>query len=159
MAEIRLATASDAELLADQRRRMFADAGLADESGMQQMVTNFVPWVREKIEDGSYMGWLAEQDSRIVAGAGLWILEWPPHYLDPQPRRAYLLNFYVAPEARRQGLARKLLQLSVAEAKTRGVKVITLHASKFGKPLYEQHGFEVSNEMILRAAQMPDGCC
>ena len=60
------------------------------------------------------------------------------------------MNFYVAPEMRRRGLARELLALAVAEAKARGIKVVTLHASKFGKPLYEQNGFEMSNEMRLR---------
>jgi hypothetical protein len=30
------------------------------------------------------------------------------------------------------------------------MKVVSLHASTFGKPLYERNGFELSNEMILR---------
>jgi ribosomal protein S18 acetylase RimI-like enzyme len=77
-------------------------------------------------------------------------MEWPPHFMHSEPRRAYLLNFYVAPEMRRQGLARKLLALAVEEAKARGIKVVTLHASKFGKPVYEQYGFKMSNEMMLR---------
>jgi predicted acetyltransferase len=51
---------------------------------------------------------------------------------------------------RGRGLARALLALAVDEAKARGIKVVTLHASKFGKPLYEQNGFEMSNEMRLR---------
>jgi ribosomal protein S18 acetylase RimI-like enzyme len=129
---------------------MFADAGLASEDEMGPMVANFVPWVRAKLADGSYVGWLTEEDGRLVAGAGLWVMEWPPHFLDAEPRRAYLLNFYVAPEVRRRGLARELLGLAVAEARARGIKVVTLHASKFGKPLYEQTGFEMSNEMRLR---------
>jgi predicted acetyltransferase len=51
---------------------------------------------------------------------------------------------------RRQGLARKLLNLSLEEARARGVKVVTLAASKFGRPLYEQYGFKPTNEMLLR---------
>jgi GNAT superfamily N-acetyltransferase len=150
MANIRLATAADAETLGHQRVRMFADAGLADEERMAPMLVNFVSWVRAKLEDGSYVGWLAEEDGRTVAGAGFWVMEWPPHFLDEEPRRAYLLNFYVAPEMRRRGLARELLKMAVDEAKARGIKVVTLHASKFGKPVYEQNGFEMSNEMMLR---------
>lgn len=150
MAETRRATMADAEAIAEQRREMFADAGMADHATMASMVANFVPWVRAKIEDGSYAGWLTEEDGRIVAGAGLWVMEWPPHYLDAEPRRAYLLNFYVAPEMRGRGLARELLGLAVGEAKARGTKVVTLHASKFGKPLYERNGFAMSNEMMLR---------
>jgi predicted acetyltransferase len=78
------------------------------------------------------------------------MMEFPPNWMDAQPLRAYLLNFFVAPEMRRQGLARKLLNLSLEEARARGVKVVTLAASKFGRPLYEQYGFKPTNEMLLR---------
>ena len=149
MPQIRQATPADAEAIGQMRLRMFVDAGAANEQDMVTMVTNFVPWVRAKLEDGTYAGWLAEQDGELVAGAGLWEMEWPPHFLHDVPRRAYLLNFYVAPEMRRHGLARKLLALAKAEAKARGIEVVTLHASKYGKPLYEQEGFVMSNEMRL----------
>ena len=149
MAEIRRATAADAEAIAHMRMRMFVDAEVSTEAQMHTMVTNFVTWVRPKLEDGSYLGWLVDGAHRPVAGAGLWVMDGPPHVTDDQPQRGYLLNFYVAPEMRRQGLARRLLELAVAETKTRGIKMATLHASKFGKPLYEQHGFTMSNEMRL----------
>jgi GNAT superfamily N-acetyltransferase len=150
MVETRRATVSDAEAIGEQRLRMFEDAVLADEAAMGPMVAKFIPWVRAKLEDGSYVGWLTEEGGRLVAGAGLWIMDWPPHYMDAEPRRAYLLNFYVAPEMRGRGLARELLALAVAEAKSRRTRVVTLHASKFGKPLYERNGFQMSNEMMLR---------
>jgi hypothetical protein len=37
----------------------------------------------------------------------------------------------------------------VDEAKACNIKVVTLHASKFGKPVYEQGGFKTSTEMML----------
>jgi GNAT superfamily N-acetyltransferase len=150
MVEIRRATAADAEQIGRQRVCMFEDAGFSTEAKMGPMLAAFVAWVRPRLDDGSYAGWLAEDEGRMVAGAGLWVMDWPPHYLDPEPQRAYLLNFYVAPEMRRRGLAQRLLALAVNEAKARGIKVVTLHASKFGKPVYEQNGFEMSNEMMLR---------
>ena len=150
MPTIRVATPADAELLGEQRVRMFDDAGVSAEAAMGPMLANFIPWVRERIANGSYVGWLVDEEGRAVGGAGLWVMEWPPHFLDAEPRRAYLLNFYVAPEMRRRGLARQLLELAVAEAKARGIRVITLHASKFGRPVYEQFGFTAGNEMILR---------
>jgi GNAT superfamily N-acetyltransferase len=149
MSEIRLATVADAEAIAEQRLRMFADAGVAEEAAMGPMRANFIDWVRPRLEDGRYVGWLVEDEGRLVAGAGLWEMEWPPHFMDAQSRRAYLLNFYVVPAMRRQGLARKLLALAVAEAKARGIKVVTLHASRYGKPVYAQYGFKLSNEMML----------
>jgi GNAT superfamily N-acetyltransferase len=64
--------------------------------------------------------------------------------------RAYLLNFYVDPAFRGHGLAHALLKTAVGEARRRGIKVVSLHASRFGRPLYERNGFEATNEMILR---------
>src|ERR1017187_3193458 len=96
MAETRRATVSDAEAIGEQRVRMFVDDGVADRGNMAQMRANFVEWVRPKLEDGSYVGWLVEEDGRLVAGAGLWGMEGPPHFMDEDSRRTYLLNFYVA---------------------------------------------------------------
>jgi GNAT superfamily N-acetyltransferase len=155
MAQTRRATTEDAEIVTKQRNQMFIDAGLSNQAEMAPMLARFTPWVRGKLKDGSYVGWLTEEDGRVVAGAGLWVMEFPPHYLDEEPRRAYLLNFYVAPEMRGRGLARDLLALAVEEAKARGIAVITLHASRFGKPIYERNGFAMSNEMILLASGSP----
>ena len=147
--ETRLAIAADAELLGHQRHRMFVDSGQADDAQMQAVVAKFVPWVRRKLEDGSYVGWLVVKDGLPVAGGGMLLMDFPPHWRDAEPLRAYLLNFYVDPEFRGRGLAYGLLKTAVGEARRRGIKVVSLHASKFGKPLYARNGFEPSNEMIL----------
>lgn len=149
MFKTRLATVVDAELIAEQRRSMFVDAGQASDAGLSLMVENFVAWVRPRLSDGSYVGWIVEEGERVVSGAGMWLMDFPPHWMDAEPRRAYLLNFYVEPEFRGQGLAYALLKTAVEDARRRGIKVVSLHASKFGKPLYERNGFEPTNEMIL----------
>ena len=128
---------------------MFMDAEVPWTSAAEEMRKNFVPWVRVRIEDGSYIGWIVEEGGRAVGGAGLWVMDWPPHFLDAKPGRGYLLNFYVAPEMRRQGLARELLELSVAEASARGLRVVSLHASRYGRPVYEKFGFKAGDEMLI----------
>jgi GNAT superfamily N-acetyltransferase len=150
MFETRPATVADAELIARQRRSMFVDAGQAGEAELQTMLENFVAWLRPRLSDGSYVGWIVEEDSRAVAGAGMWLIDFPPHWMDAEPVRAYLLNFYVEPGFRGQGLAYKLLKTALDDARRRRIKVVSLHASSFGKPLYERNGFEPTNEMILR---------
>jgi len=126
------------------------DSGLAEGVALETMKANFVVWVRPRLQDGSYLGWLVQEGKRVVAGAGMWLMDFPPHWMDAIPLRAYLLNFYVEVEFRGHGLAYALLKTTVEDARRRGVKVVSLHASKFGKPLYERNGFELSNEMILR---------
>jgi GNAT superfamily N-acetyltransferase len=129
---------------------MFVDAGQAEDAKLQTMMENFVVWVRPRLSDGSYVGWLVEENGGVVAGAGMWLIDFPPHWMDAEPMRAYLLNFYVDPGFRGRGLAYDLLKTAVEEARRRGIKVVSLHASKFGKPLYERNGFEATNEMILQ---------
>lgn len=146
---IRPATVADAALIAAQRRAMFADAVSPTPPTLASMQAAFELWVRERLANDTYLGWIAEAAGLPIAGAGLWIMDFPPHFLDVQPARGYLLNFYVDPAYRGQGLARRLLDLSVTEGKRRGLRVLTLHASKFGRPVYERNGFRGNNEMIL----------
>jgi GNAT superfamily N-acetyltransferase len=149
MFETRAATAADAEQIAVHRRSMFVEMGQADDDRIQAMVEAFIPWVRERLADGRYLGWLVSDGEDVVAGGGMLLMDFAPHWRDPQPLRAYLLNFYVSPEARGKGIAYGLLKTAVAEARLRQIKVVTLHASRFGRPLYERNGFEASNEMML----------
>ncbi len=146
---IRPATVGDAALIATQRRAMYVDAVSPLPPTLDAMQAAFEPWVRERLANGIYRGWLGEADGVPIAGAGLWIMDFPPHFLDVQPARGYLLNFYVDPNYRGQGLARRLLDLCIAEAKHLNLRVLTLHASKFGRPVYERSGFRNNNEMIL----------
>jgi GNAT superfamily N-acetyltransferase len=155
MPTIRIATAADAGLIAEQRRQMFLDAGQTQVADMPELRTNFLAWVRPRLEDGTYLGWLVEEDGAVVGGAGMWLMDFPPHFMDPEPVRAYLLNFYVEPAFRGRGLAVALLRLTVAEAARRNIRVVTLHASKFGRPIYERNGFVDSNEMRLQLPQAP----
>jgi GNAT superfamily N-acetyltransferase len=150
MFETRLATEADAGLIAEQRAKMFEDAGQAAVAELQEMMANFVEWVQPRLRDGRYVGWIVEEDGRAVAGAGSWLMDFPPHWMDAAPVRAYLLNFYVEPAARGRGLAYSLLKSAVEDARRRGIKVVSLHASSFGKPLYERNGFEPTNEMMLK---------
>ncbi len=152
MPNIRRATVNDAEMITEHRHLMFADNKLATEARYAEMDAKFLPWVRERIADGRYVGLLLEDPAteQVVAAAGVFYMDFPPHYLDPEPVRAYLLNFYTCPEDRGQGHAKTLLTACLEECRSRGVHVITLHASKFGRPIYEAHGFKLHNEYVLR---------
>jgi ribosomal protein S18 acetylase RimI-like enzyme len=151
MLHIRSATAGDAALIASHRRAMFASMGHVDPAILETVRAASEPWTARMIEQGKYLGWITTQEGHPVASAGMLILDWPPHPLDPTGcSRAYLLNVYVEPEQRRRGLARTLLEICLAEARRRGIRVVSLHASREGAPLYQQLGFKTSNEMLLR---------
>lgn len=149
MLETRTATAADAKLITSHRRRMFVDAGRADNQVLDIMARNFEPWVAKAIEDGKYYGWLTLDGDRVVAGAGLMLLDWAPHPLDPRAtQRGYLLNVYVEPDYRRKKLASHLIELALAEARRRKIRVVALHSTEAGREMYETNGFRRTNEMF-----------
>jgi len=146
----REATVADAALISAHRRAMFLSMPNPDDAVLDRMSRAFEPWVRERLTDGRYLGWIVEDDGRVAGSAGMLLVDWPPHPFHPDTsQRAYLLNVFVEPEFRRQGLAHRLIEQCVAEAKRRGVRVVTLHASDAGRPVYEKLGFHSTSEMML----------
>jgi len=106
--------------------------------------------VREKMSAGEYLGWFAmAEDGSVAAGAGLWLMDWPPHMVGPGSRRGNILNVYTRPEFRRQGLARRLIETAIDWCRANGVRTVILYASDEGRPLYRALGFEASNEMRM----------
>lgn len=150
MPQIRRATLADAETISDQRLRMFIDAGHGHEYTLAPMIALFTAWVKPRLKDETYLGWIVEEDSRPVAGIGAWLMDYPPNFRDPAGIRAYLMNMYVAPEMRRRGFGRQLVEIALAETRSRGIKVTTLHATPLGRLLYEQCGFKPTSEMMLQ---------
>ena len=146
---IRAATVADAKLIGGQRRRMFIENGLIFQGNWEDFDRAFLAWIEPRLRDESYIGWLAEEAGQIIAGAGVWFMDWPPHYRHIQPTRGYLLNFYTAPAARGRGFAKSFISLAIDECRKRGIGVAVLHATQMGAPIYRQCGFETGNEMTF----------
>ena len=144
------AVVDDAGLITQHRKAMFADMQDAEAAVLDEMSRNFEPWVRRMIAEDKYAGWITMDGELPIGSAGLLILDWAPHFLDPRcNRRGYILNVFVEPEFRGRGIARALTLECMAEAKKRGIGVVALHASKKGRPVYERLGFKMSNEMLF----------
>jgi|SRR6476659_9559612 len=148
---LRQATLEDARTIAKHRRLMFRDMGYADEAALDAMMAKFLPWLEKKIASRDYLAWLAvTSDDLVVAGAGLWLMDWPPHMIGSSSRRGNILNVYTDPQFRRRGLAKRLMQTALEWCKTNQIDFVILHASKEGRRLYESLGFLDSNEMRLK---------
>ena len=148
---IRKATVDDIPIILHHRKAMFTDMGLDDLALIDAMEPPFVAWVSERIANDTYHGWLAvAPDGQVIGGAGLWVYEWIPSPLGPQVTRGYILNVYTEPGFRKQGIARRLVEEILAYCRARGLKIVLLHASEQGRPIYEALGFAQTNEMRIR---------
>jgi ribosomal protein S18 acetylase RimI-like enzyme len=147
---IRMAALGDAATIVEHRREMFRDMGHRDEAKLAKMSAAFEPWLRRKMESGEYLAWMAvTADGSIVGGAGLWLMDWPPHVIGSGARRGNILNVYVRPQSRRRGIARALMETALEWTRANGVDCVILHASDAGRALYESLGFAATNEMRL----------
>ena len=148
--KIRSATSMDAGTIAQHRRAMFADMGKRDVSRLDQMAAATRPWIERKITAGEYQGWLAVgPDGSIVAGLGLWLIEWQPTIADLSGRRGMILNVYTELAHRRLGIARLLMKSALDWCRENRINVVILHASDEGRPLYAALGFKPTTEMRL----------
>lgn len=136
---------------------MFDDMGVDDIAGLDRMDADFLPYVRAQLADGRYRGWLAVATDesgaeRIIGGAGLTFIEWIPGYLSARPQRPYILNVYVAPDQRGQGIAQRLVRAILDHCKDEGWGYVWLHASEQGYPIYERMGFNRTKEMWIKTS-------
>ncbi len=145
---MRTATAGDICTIVSHRRAMFEEMGNADRAALDLMDEKFQDWVGEKFASGEYRHWFVlNEKGEIIAGAGLWLLEWPPVPTDASARRADVLNVYTEREYRRRGLARRLTTAILDWCRDNGIRTVILHASDTGRALYESLGFRSTNEM------------
>ena len=147
---IRRATPADVETLLAHRRAMFFEMGYREGEALDSMTAAFRPWLLARMRTEEYLAWVAtDAGASIVAGLGLWLMDWPPHMIGPGARRGNILNVYTEAAHRRRGLARRLMEVALDWCRKSGIRAVILHSSDDGRPLYEKLGFQPTNEMRL----------
>jgi len=147
---IHQASTADLDTLVFHRRAMFEDMGYADKASLDSMAAKFRSWLLARMNSADYLAWLVSApDGSVAAGAGLWLMDWPPHMIGTGTRRGNIVNVYTAESHRRLGLARELMTTVLAWCSGNHVDTVILHASPFGRGLYESLGFQATNEMRL----------
>lgn len=133
-----------------QRRAMFSEMGNKDEVLLNRMQEASEKYLRDAMPSGIYRAWMAETEGgMVVSGGGIAIVPWPGSPDFPMPRRGWILGIYTDPEFRRLGIARQIMDTIIEWCRSEGFGYVSLHASKFGRPLYEGMGFHPTNEMRL----------
>ena len=148
--KLRPATVADLHVVLRHRREMFREMGGDYEEKIGLFENASEQYFQAALQDGSYVGLLGEISGSIVAGGGVVIAPWPGSPLNFSPRRAWILNIYVEPGYRRQGLARTMAEALVSWCRENGFQSVALHASEYGRSLYEKLGFRPTNEMRLK---------
>ena len=149
MPDYRPVTTADLDLVCRHRHEMFKASGRTDEA-LAPMSAAFRDWLAPRLTSGDYFGWIAMEDAAPIAGLGMMVIDWPPHPSHPtQGARGYILNVFVEPDRRGQGIAKALMELAMAEGRRRGLQYMILHATAQGRPMYEKLGWAQTSEMSI----------
>ena len=146
---IRKAELDDIPTVIDFRAKMFALVW-TEGGDLDEMSTFSHSYFRDKMNEEEFHAWIAETElGEPVACSAL-----SYYYLTPKPsniegRYGYISSMYTEDEHRRKGLSRRLLKATLEFGRASGLKFVKLHASEFGRPLYESEGFKAWNEMSL----------
>ena len=148
MVEIRIATNDDIELLMSSRLEMLKVVNNlpADYEYTEEIVRES----RDYFLNGDHITVLAIDDGKVIGCASMSFMWIMPTFSHPTGKRAHLMNVYTRSEYRRQGIARKMVNMLIDETWKRGATEISLDATTMGRPLYESLGFTNSTEgMVL----------
>jgi GNAT superfamily N-acetyltransferase len=147
---IRSANPDDIPEILRQRRNMYLDMGYEDSPALSGMLSACEPYLSQALSNGSFCGWQVLLDENVVGGGAVVISPWPSHPYDLECRRATILNVYVYPQFRRQGIARQLMETMISWCREKKFAAVYLHASNDGRHLYEALGFEPTTEVKLK---------
>jgi GNAT superfamily N-acetyltransferase len=144
---VRPATLDDADALVHHRLGMFTDMGTVFDA--PEVERAFRQWLAEMMPAGVYRAWLVEEEAQVVAGGGITVLPWPPGPFFVGGRIAFVYNVYTEHAHRRRGLARLLMDTIHTWCRDHGIRVVGLHASDDGRPLYEALGYKPAAAPIM----------
>lgn len=151
---IRKAGIDDLQRLLRHRRAMFEAMGESS-AYLDRTERASFEYFREALTAGTYQAWVCETpEGEVIGGGGIAITEWPGFPGEGRGQRATILNMYTEPKSRRRGIARGLMETMIAWCRAEGFGSVSLHASRFGRPLYEALGFEPTNEMRLKLPRL-----
>lgn len=159
MTPLRPATLSDLDLLVRHRRRMWEEMGTNTVAELEVADEPYRRWAREQMDAGKLVAWVVEEGAggAPVASGCLWLQPVQPRPGRPFGVQPYLLSMFTEPAHRGKGHARRIVEMAIAWSRERGHPWLALHASQFGRPLYEKMGFTDSGEMRLRLLPPPAG--
>jgi len=141
---IRRATAADAGTLARCRLELFRELDAHAGSGIGATFEDACSaTLSQFLLAGTCVAWLVEVPGADAPIGSLAMLIFPRLPSPPNLRaiEGYILNVYVAPAERHHGIATALTHAAIEHARREKFARLRLHASPFGRAVYERAGF------------------
>ncbi len=146
--EIRIADNNDIDELMRIRIEMLRVVN--NKSDDYEFSNELIEHSRNYFLNGDQTTVLALDNGRAVGCASVSYIDIMPTFSHPTGRRGHIMNVYTHADYRRQGIARKMLDMLIEDAKSKEATELSLDATEQGRPLYETMGFETSSEYMVK---------
>jgi GNAT superfamily N-acetyltransferase len=135
---------NDMGLFISLRLDFFMDYYNIEEPEKKQIENSLKNYFNEHINKNDFIGIIAEYNGIITSVAYLLITEKPaiPHFING--KTGTLINVFTYPEYRKKGIAKKLINEIIKEAKEKGVGFIELMSTEAGYYFFKNLGFNNS---------------
>ena len=138
MIEYRKLTIDEIETFARMRIRQLLEDGATEEC---DLLPTLLDYYGRHLSDGSFTAYLAIDGEAIVGTGAVSVVEKPAWFGCPTGKIGLISSMYTRRDYRRQGIARRLLELVTKSAREQGCGTIWVTASDMGVPFYSGFGF------------------
>ncbi|GAA0465754.1 GNAT family N-acetyltransferase [Streptomyces olivaceiscleroticus] len=105
-------------------------------------------WIRERLDGGRWLAWVAEVGADVRGHVFLHLVERVPEPYEDNTPVGYVTNFYVQPGHRNHGCGTALLEALRQHCRERGTDVLIVWPSERSVPVYRRAGFRPSTELL-----------
>ena len=119
-----------------------------DNTDMSDFEKSTLNYYKEALKNNTHTAYLVFDNDKFIGAGGIDYYKVMPSYHNPSGNTAFIMNIYTNPDYRRKGIAYKVLDLLVKDAKERGVENIILDSTLMGRPLYEKYSFVKINDYM-----------
>ena len=140
----------DLDILMDHRRKMWITLGSHSPEEIEDCVPVYREWLDLSMQTGKVFCFKAVGDNRKIIGTVcVFFRDDIPGPGHPSASIPFIFSLYVEDDFRNRGVGTDLTRKCVDLCMERGYTRITLHASDYGRPIYEKMGFRPTTEMRL----------
>ncbi len=123
---------------------LLEDYGKLSKEKLATIHDNLKVYFKEHLNSDLYVFVCRDMEDVIVSCCYLLITEKPSNPTFLNGRTGTILNVYTKPEYRRKGIAKKLIEILIAEAEKMQLDFVELKSTDSGYNLYKSVGFEDS---------------
>lgn len=117
------------------------DLGKMSEQVSAEILSQLPDYFAAHLGHDCFVNAAALPGGSLAANVILYCMEKPANPSFPSGRSGTVLGVYTMPQYRGQGIATKLMQMLIADAKAQKLDRITLGATEMGRPVYKKLGF------------------